>query len=708
MLGIRVKFIFVILFLVFTLGLVLLFITLSFGSDIIKDYSYKYLLSETEKAGQIIQSQNILVEAHIDSLEIIAKEEFDYDVALQDKSYLKNKLIKISPFVKELLEEVHASHKAIISDYVTYSVEDFKDVYQVWYAFDNEKLTTPENEPISSYTSGNPDAQWYYGPKESGKPMWTEVYRDEITGVPMVSYVKPLYYLDGRFLGIVGMDLSLEGVTAYLESLSLPSESYAILLDQNNNYISNLSEKLNPELFKELRLDKGIFSDNIHTFAYFKLQNKQTIIIVSHNVDLFQRLNETTRNLIILTCIILIFSSFLGYFLFNPYIKGINQLSYVAEQMINKNFKARTDIHSKDELENLGNAFNKAMANLEVTEEERKQIDKAKTEFLSITSHELRSPMTPMIGQLQMILKNYFGKINTKQRESLEIVLNNTERLDKIIVDFLEISRIEAARLKFNFVKTNLTKTIYSVVKEMKEFMPEKKIKIDVKIEKLPIIEVDPDRVSQILRNLLTNAMKFTPENGKIEISAKIQNKMILFSVKDNGIGISEGEQRRLFEPFYQIDNMYQHKSGGTGLGLAIAKGIVESQNGRIWLTSQSNKGTSFYFTVPLKPVKEVKAIRLLFSNTEQSDEKIKELFKKYIGPLGEQEFETLKKSGVITYKLIKHYIFSLEKKGILSQDRTKEFKNEIAFILKGEKEAITDDNISEKDIKKFVITSKK
>jgi len=270
-------------------------------------------------------------------------------------------------------------------------------------------------------------------------------------------------------------------------------------------------------------------------------------------------------------------------------------------------FKTRVDIKSGDEFEELGNEFNRTTEALERIDEERKQIDKIKTEFLSITSHELRSPMTPMRAQLQMLLENYFGKLNPKQKESLDVVLRNTERLDKIIVDFLEISRIEAARLKFDFKKVDLVKTINSIVEEMKGFMPEKKIKIEVEMEKFPIIEADSDRFGQVLRNLINNAIKFTPEKGVVKVKGKLSEGMILFSVSDSGIGIADKDQKRIFEPFYQVENMYQHKSGGTGLGLAICKGIVESQNGKIWMESKPNVGTTFYFTLPLSGMKAKK-----------------------------------------------------------------------------------------------------
>mgnify|MGYP003988183597 FL=1 len=311
-----------------------------------------------------------------------------------------------------------------------------------------------------------------------------------------------------------------------------------------------------------------------------------------------------------------------------------------------------------------------------------KQLEKAKTEFLSITSHELRSPMTPMRAQLQMLLGGYFGKLTTKQKNSIDIVERNTSRLDKIIVDFLEISRIEAARLKFKFIRGDPNICVQNLVEEMKGFMPEKEIDIVFIQEKLPIIEHDPDRLCQVLRNLLNNAIKFTPEREKIIIKSKLYQGMILFSVQDKGGGIPKKDQQKIFEPFYQAENMYQHQSGGTGLGLAIVRGIVESQNGKVWFESEVGKGTKFSFTLPLKPVRKVKPIKLLFSAQSVNEEDIKLLFKKILGPIGGGEFESLKKTEGISDEILRKYFSYLSKKGILNEDRKRDFKQSLDEIM--------------------------
>lgn len=362
----------------------------------------------------------------------------------------------------------------------------------------------------------------------------------------------------------------------------------------------------------------------------------------------------------------------------------IKKLTRATEEIEKGNLGVRVDIRTGDELQELGEAFNDTTTALEKLDEERKQIDAAKTRLLSITSHELRSPMTPMKAQLQMLETGQMGKIGEEQKESVSMVLRNLDRLDKIIVDFLEVSRMEAGRLKFDFKKTDLRESVNKVTEFMKGFMPEKKIEIITKIPALPAIEADSDRFEQVLGNLVNNAIKFSKQNGKVEVHAELlkdKNK-ILFSVRDYGIGITKENQAKLFEPFFQAEQTIYREHAGTGLGLAICRGIVEAQNGKIWVESEPGKGSTFYFTIPMTPVTEMKTIRVLFSAKENIEARIKNVFQEILGPMGQIEFEDLlKKEGIAKEKLFK-YINELVKKKILPAQQGTEFRKKIEYAL--------------------------
>lgn len=392
---------------------------------------------------------------------------------------------------------------------------------------------------------------------------------------------------------------------------------------------------------------------------------------------------------IMIMILIAVDAGVIGYLVSRSISKPIKELHNATREVEKGNYNIKVNITTNDEIAELAQAFNMTTAALGKLAEERREIDTAKTEFLSITSHELRSPMTPMKAQLQMLNQGYFGELNDKQKESLDIIIRNADRLDNIIVDFLEISRIETAKLKFNFVETDLSQTVKDTVKFMDGFAKQKNIELIVNADKLPIIETDPDRITQVLRNLVHNAIKFSNENSKVEISAELKNDHILFSVRDYGCGLSPENQIRIFEPFFQVECANRRRYGGTGLGLAICRGIVESQNGKIWVESKLDKGCIFYFTVPLVPVRELKPIKILFSCKEEIERKIREEFKTILGPLGNVEFDELKVKNALSKDDLFAYIDSLTGQFIITQETGTEFKNRIGEIFGEEKEVI-------------------
>jgi signal transduction histidine kinase len=410
-----------------------------------------------------------------------------------------------------------------------------------------------------------------------------------------------------------------------------------------------------------------------------------------------QVLLQTVSIMIII--LIAINAGIIGFFVSRSISRPIKELYKATMQVKKGKYDVKLDIKTGDEIEELAHAFNITTATLGRLEDEREEIDNAKNEFLSITSHELRSPMTPMKAQLQMLQEGYFGKLTKKQKESLKIVVRNADRLDNIIVDFLEISRIEAARLKFDFREIDITKTIKETAKFMEAFAKEKNIKIDVKTEKLPIIEADPDRISQVLRNLMNNAIKFSPENSKIIVEAEQKKNHIQLSVMDHGIGLNPGNKIRVFEPFYQVEDASRRKHGGTGLGLAICRGIVESQKGKIWVDSKPGYGSKFYFTMPLQPIRKIEPIKVLFSEKGLIEKKIEEEFKFILGPLGISEFEELKNKNALGKEDILEYIESLTDLHILDTNKSNYFKTRIDNIYGKQKESINgNNNIPSKD----------
>ena len=411
------------------------------------------------------------------------------------------------------------------------------------------------------------------------------------------------------------------------------------------------------------------------------------ISISSFPNDIYTEQAMLLRTVAIMVVIVIaIDGGIIGYLVSRSISKPINELYKATCELEKGNYDIKTDIKTNDEIAKLGNAFNETTSALAKLQNERLEIDKAKTEFLSITSHELRSPMTPMKAQLQMLQQGYFGNLTEKQLESLNIIIRNSDRLDNIIADFLEISRIEAARLKFNFQMTDINQTVTEITKFMSGFAKEKNIELVQQLNKLPTIEIDPDRLSQVIRNLINNAIKFSPHESKIIISAEQRDDYILFGVRDFGCGLSSENQIRIFEPFFQVESANKRRYGGTGLGLAICRGIVESQKGKIWVESKMGKGCKFFFTIPLVPVRNVEPIKVLFSQKSTIERKINEEFKTVLGPLGDAEFNDLKIKNALNKEDLSKYIDSLTNQYIIPNDTSVYFKSQIRKIFGEEK----------------------
>jgi PAS domain S-box-containing protein len=251
--------------------------------------------------------------------------------------------------------------------------------------------------------------------------------------------------------------------------------------------------------------------------------------------------------------------------------------------------------------------FRKSQMKIEQQNIQLKKLDKLKSNFLNITSHELRTPMCSMKGYVQMLLKKTLGDITEEQKRGLMVILRNVDRLDNLIRDILDISRLESGTMKFITGITDIHKMIGEVAETMRSSADLKHVQINEEIEgKLPELVIDQERIKQVLINLVNNAIKFSPDSTVITIRAKKEEENVLFEVQDFGRGIPRDKQKKIFETFYQVDYNMDRTFGGAGLGLAISRGIVLAHGGEIWVESKPGKGSTFGFTLPVKSVKDV------------------------------------------------------------------------------------------------------
>ena len=228
------------------------------------------------------------------------------------------------------------------------------------------------------------------------------------------------------------------------------------------------------------------------------------------------------------------------------------------------------------------------------------EVDEIKSDFFSHMSHELRTPLTSIREGSTMLLDGLGGEISEKQDRVLKIIVQESNRMIGLVNALLDLSKMEAGMLKYQFTPTNLAVMVKELLEGLAPLAETKKISIDNRIGDMQPVRVDQERMLQVFRNIIGNAIKFTRDNGRIEITAKVNDGFVEVAVHDNGIGISEENLERIFHKFQQITPKEGQKIMGTGLGLATVKQIILAHGGKVWATSQLGQGTTFYFTLPL------------------------------------------------------------------------------------------------------------
>ncbi len=233
----------------------------------------------------------------------------------------------------------------------------------------------------------------------------------------------------------------------------------------------------------------------------------------------------------------------------------------------------------------------------------QKEIEGLKSQFLSNVSHELRTPLVAIEKSVALILNKSTGEISQTQNEFLTIAERNLKRLTTLINDLLDLSKLEARKTALKPEKTDLDKLIIDSVESLNNWAATKFIKLSKSVSSdLPCLELDPNKIIQVLNNLIGNAIKFTPENGSITVEAvhDKQEGVVRVSVQDTGVGIPSDDLGKIFEKFYQAGEKNSSDIKGTGIGLAIVREIVELHKGKVWVESEKGKGARFIFTLPI------------------------------------------------------------------------------------------------------------
>lgn len=228
------------------------------------------------------------------------------------------------------------------------------------------------------------------------------------------------------------------------------------------------------------------------------------------------------------------------------------------------------------------------------------EASRLKSEFVSIVSHQLRSPLSNLRWTIELLMSGRLGTIEEPQLEYFRILKENSARMGELVKDLLIVSRIEQGRLPSQKIEVSLVDSVKNLISNLKPFAKASNVEIQLDIEEnLPKIFIDPSQLKLIIENLIDNAIRYVKDKGTVEISLKRRESNVYFEVKDSGVGIPGRDRKYIFQKFFRARNILKYRTQGTGLGLYIAKSMIDQAGGKMGFKSKEGKGTTFWFTLP-------------------------------------------------------------------------------------------------------------
>ncbi|MCH7648567.1 MAG: sensor histidine kinase [Thaumarchaeota archaeon] len=481
------------------------------------------------------------------------------------------------------------------------------------------------------------------GLDESEEPFFLEasqgkIYHDTIPihseslGVSVIHFSGPLYDDNDNINGVLVLRFSLSKINDILDQdtiYSKPIEVHllsneGLILYSNHPQIGYLTEVTKLSIFQNFlqSTDKSIsffdVTDEGHDslFVVVKqqgfLQHKGDDWVLAADIPsniLFVERDQAAVNFVIFAGIILSIAIFASYIMARKITIPIKKLRIEMKKVEKSNFNIDRNMSGSEEIKSMFESFitmtdeiKNSHKKIETQVSELQKIDLQKDEFASMISHELKTPLTPILMWCEVLKDpNLGGTLSERQTEAISTIEKSAKRLNQLIKDLLEAHKIGLGQIKYNYQKFDLNKLFEDVKNEFEFLFKSKNIQFTISNSENLSLTSDEDKIKQIISALLFNAIDFVTKNdGKIEINASEKDGSIVFSVEDNGVGISKENISHLFKKFYQVDASYSRQHGGTGLGLAVVKGLTEGLGGKVWVKSDVGVGSTFYFSIPI------------------------------------------------------------------------------------------------------------
>ncbi len=356
--------------------------------------------------------------------------------------------------------------------------------------------------------------------------------------------------------------------------------------------IQRRSATLNEEMiYLAKKISEPLKVDGIESEIYF-------IRIGLSSTDIQHLIGNIRNKVFFINTIALLVIIVMAYFVSRAITQPLNEISTAAVEIRGGNLEKRIPVRSQDEFGKLAETINNMVETLKNDLGRMKMLEQVRTEFLGDVSHELRTPIFAIQASIETLLNGAIND-NDVNKEFLNKALNNAKRLDALLFDLIEISRIESGDMKMSFRYFKLNELIAQTVNEMEVYFKPKNIRVKV-VSDDGGTEVygDKDRIKQVIINLLDNAIKYTMEGGGVTISTELCENGVRVSVIDNGCGIPAEHIQHIFKRFYRVDKARSRDVGGTGLGLAIVKHIIEAHGGKVEVESEVGKGSRFSFVL--------------------------------------------------------------------------------------------------------------